>query len=64
MNSAIITNIMDRISLILIFTSDLLFLSNAIPFANNTPIGKNYVFDAFDQTVIILTGGTNGGMNG
>ena len=53
---------MDRISLILIFTFDLFFLNNAIPFANNTPLGKNYVLHSFDPTVIIITGGNNEGM--
>ena len=53
---------MDRISLILIFTLDLFFFNNAIPFANNTPVEKNYVLDAFDPPVIIITGGSNKGM--
>ena len=51
-----------NISLILIFTFDLFLCNNAIPLANNTPIGKKYVLDALDPTVIILTGGYYEGM--
>ena len=55
-------NIMVHISLILIFTFDLVLCNNAFPLANNTPIGKKYVLDALDPTVIILTGGYYEGM--